>query len=173
MIPTDLRGRVTSDMWKKYTCAPVERKAGVLVMVIDDPHDMMRLDGVRAMNMSPRYDFQVGLKPDILAYIANSYGEAAPGESTAAGDLARIITELGEGEAEVEEEKNPDIPEIDETPPAPWEAAAQRPPTAFLWAAAAMDAAQTSQRFMRWSPLDRFPACSPRIFARHAWRQCR
>ena len=115
MIPTDLRGRVPSEMWKKYACAPVERKAGVLVMVIDDPHDMMRLDGVRAMNLSPRYEFMVGLRQDIMAYIANSYGEAAPGESTAAGDLARIITELGEGEAEVEEEKNPDIPEIDET----------------------------------------------------------
>jgi type II secretory ATPase GspE/PulE/Tfp pilus assembly ATPase PilB-like protein len=115
MIPTDLRGRVESDIWKKYTCAPIERSAGVLRMVIDDPHDMMRLDGVRAMNLSPRYEFVVGIKPDIMAYIGNSYGEAVGAEATAAGDLARIISELGEGEAEADEEPQDDAPQIDET----------------------------------------------------------
>ncbi len=115
MIPTDLRGRVESDIWKKYTCAPVERTSGVLRMVIDDPHDMMRLDGVRAMNLSPRYEFVIGVKQDIMSYIANSYGEAAGDDATAAGDLARIITELGDGEVEEEEEPQDDIPEIDET----------------------------------------------------------
>ena len=118
-IAQDLKERVTSDMWKKYVCAPVERKPGVLVIAVDDPQDLTRLDGIRAMNLSPRYDFQVGLKHEILAYIAASYGEKLdtgggpqPGGEA---DLAKIIDSLGDGEAEVEDEKKDAAPEIDET----------------------------------------------------------
>ncbi len=116
-IAPDLRERVSSDMWKKYTCAPVERRPGVLVIAVDDPQDLTRLDGIRAMNLAPRYDFLVGIKPDILQYIANSYGEKLDSEASAGdADLAKIINSLGEGEAEVEEEKKDEgAPEIDET----------------------------------------------------------
>ncbi|HEU4520353.1 MAG TPA: GspE/PulE family protein [Thermoanaerobaculia bacterium] len=115
-IAADLRERVPSDMWKKYVCAPVERRPGVLVIVVDDPQDLTRLDGIRAMNLAPRYDFLVGLKHDILGYIAHSYGEQVDAPATAGdADLAKIIDSLGEGEAEVEEEKKDDVPEIDET----------------------------------------------------------
>src|SRR5205814_4803080 len=95
VISSDLKERVPSDMWKKYTCAPVERRPGVLVIAVDDPQDLTRLDGIRAMNLSPRYDFIVGLKDDILQYIATSYGEAME-VSTDSADLAKIIDELGE-----------------------------------------------------------------------------
>ncbi len=113
-ITQDLRERVGSDMWKKYTCAPVERRPGVLIVAVDDPQDLTRLDGIRAMNLSPRYEFWVGLRHEILAYIAASYGEAAE-LATDSADLAKIIDSLGDGEAEVEEEKKDDAPEIDET----------------------------------------------------------
>jgi type II secretory ATPase GspE/PulE/Tfp pilus assembly ATPase PilB-like protein len=115
-ISPDLRERVGSDMWKKYVCAPVERRPGVLVIAVDDPQDLTRLDGIRAMNLAPRYDFQVGMKHEILAYIMHSYGEKeeAPAEAGDA-DLAKIIDSLGDGEAEIEEEKAPETPEVDET----------------------------------------------------------
>src|SRR5205823_3513295 len=81
--------------WKKYGCAPVERRPGVLVIAVDDPQDLTRLDGIRAMNLSPRYDFWVGMKHEILAYVAASYGErldAGGGSSSASGeDLAKLI----------------------------------------------------------------------------------
>jgi type II secretory ATPase GspE/PulE/Tfp pilus assembly ATPase PilB-like protein len=114
-ISPDLKDRVTSEMWKKYSCAPVERRPGVLVIAVDDPHDLTRMDGIRAMNLSPRYDFWVGMRHEILAYIMNSYGEKAEVESSEGADLAKIIDSLGDGEAEVEEEKKSDVPEIDET----------------------------------------------------------
>jgi type II secretory ATPase GspE/PulE/Tfp pilus assembly ATPase PilB-like protein len=117
-IAADLRERVPSEMWKKYMCAPVERRPGVLVIAVDDPQDLTRLDGIRAMNLAPRYDFLVGIKPDILQYIATSYGEKLDSEVTAGdADLAKIIETLGDGEAEVEEEKKEDgaPDEIDET----------------------------------------------------------
>jgi type II secretory ATPase GspE/PulE/Tfp pilus assembly ATPase PilB-like protein len=114
-IPQDLRERVPSDMWKKYVCAPVERRPGMVVIAVDDPQDLTRLDGIRAMNLSPRYDFQVALKDDIIAYIMSSYGEKAAVEASEGVDLAKILDELGEGEGEVEETQRDDSPEIDET----------------------------------------------------------
>jgi type II secretory ATPase GspE/PulE/Tfp pilus assembly ATPase PilB-like protein len=115
-IPADLRERVPSDMWKKYTCAPVERKPGLLVIAVDDPQDLTRLDGIRAMSLSPRYDFQVGLKHEIMQYILNSYGEKEKEPGTEGVDLAKIIDQLGEGErVELDDEPKADEPEIDET----------------------------------------------------------
>jgi type II secretory ATPase GspE/PulE/Tfp pilus assembly ATPase PilB-like protein len=115
-IAADLKDRVSADMWRKYVCAPVERRPGVLVIAVEDPSDLMRLDGIRAMNLSPRYDFMVGMKHDILGFITATYGEKVEADSGAGeADLARIINSLGEGEAEIEEERKDDIPEIDET----------------------------------------------------------
>ncbi|MDQ3283024.1 MAG: Flp pilus assembly complex ATPase component TadA [Acidobacteriota bacterium] len=113
-IAADLKERVSSDIWKKHVAAPVERKPGVLIVAVEDPQDLTRLDGIRAMNLAPRYDFQIAFKHDIMAYIAASYGEKLDGTSTDAADLAKIIDMLGDGEAEVEEEAKAE-PEIDET----------------------------------------------------------
>ena len=115
-ISGDLKERVPSDMWKKYICAPVERRPGVLVVAVDDPQDLTRLDGIRAMNLSPRYDFYVGIKDDILQYIANSYGEKLDSAVSASeADLAKIIDSLGDGEGTTEDEPKEEAPEIDET----------------------------------------------------------
>ena len=97
-------------------CAPIERRPGVLIIAVDDPQDLTRLDGIRAMNLSPRYDFLVGLKHEIMQYIAASYGEALEVAPESA-DLAKIIDSLGEGDGVAEEEvKEPTgEPEIDET----------------------------------------------------------
>jgi type II secretory ATPase GspE/PulE/Tfp pilus assembly ATPase PilB-like protein len=113
-IPSDLRERVPSDLWKKYVCAPVERRPGILVVAVDDPQDLTRLDAIRSMNLAPRYDFQVGLRHDILAYIAASYGEKLDSGTIEGADLAKIIDQLGEGEATTEDEEK-EVPEIDET----------------------------------------------------------
>ncbi|HET7434597.1 MAG TPA: GspE/PulE family protein [Thermoanaerobaculia bacterium] len=119
LIANDLKERVSSDIWKKHVCAPVERRPGLLVLAVDDPHDLTRLDGLRAMNLAPRYDFLVGLKTDILAYIAASYGEQMQqdGSTAESADWAKILDSLGEGErVELEDqEKSPNEPEIDET----------------------------------------------------------
>jgi type II secretory ATPase GspE/PulE/Tfp pilus assembly ATPase PilB-like protein len=114
-ISNDLKERVPSDMWKKYTCAPVERRPGVLVLAVDDPQDLTRLDGIRAMNLSGRYEFWVGLKHEILQYIVTSYGETLESASTDSADLAKIIDMLGEGEGAQEDEVKDGEPEIDET----------------------------------------------------------
>jgi type II secretory ATPase GspE/PulE/Tfp pilus assembly ATPase PilB-like protein len=112
-IQKEFRDRVPSDMWKKYVCAPIERRPGVLVIAVDDPHDLTRLDGIRAMNLAPRYDFWAGMKHEILSYIAASYGEAEESAVDSA-DLTKILDLLGEGELTADEEER-DRDEIDET----------------------------------------------------------
>ncbi|HEX7808184.1 MAG TPA: ATPase, T2SS/T4P/T4SS family, partial [Thermoanaerobaculia bacterium] len=117
VIPSDLRDRVSSDIWKKHGAAPIERRPGMLIVAVEDPQDLTKLDGIRAMNLAPRYDFQVAMKHEILAYIAKSYGESTqPDGSTAeSADFAKILDSLGEGEkVEIEDLPN-DLPEIDET----------------------------------------------------------
>jgi type II secretory ATPase GspE/PulE/Tfp pilus assembly ATPase PilB-like protein len=119
VIPSDLKERASSDIWKKHGAAPIERKPGLLIVAVEDPQDLTRLDGIRAMNLAPRYDFQVAMKHDILAYIASSYGEQIQqdGSTTEGADWAKILDSLGEGErVELDDqERNPNEPELDET----------------------------------------------------------
>jgi type II secretory ATPase GspE/PulE/Tfp pilus assembly ATPase PilB-like protein len=112
-MPADLKERLTVDFLKKNVCAPLEKKEGTLVVAVEDPYDLTRLDAIKAMNLAPRHDFVVTLKKDINDYINVSYGVTTPSAEEA--DLGRIITELGSGEEdEVEEDPNAP-PEVDET----------------------------------------------------------
>jgi type II secretory ATPase GspE/PulE/Tfp pilus assembly ATPase PilB-like protein len=115
-IPADLMERVSSDIWKKHGAAPVQRRPGMLVVAVEDPQDLTRLDGIRSMNLAPRYEFWVAMKHEILAYIAASYGERVESDSTAeSADWAKILDSLGEGE-KVELDDLPSAePELDET----------------------------------------------------------
>ncbi len=117
-IPEDIKTRLTPEFLKKNMCAPVEKKEGTLFVAVEDPYDLTRLDAIKAMNLAPRHDFLVGIKPDILEYIRSSYGEAGGAGAAEEQDLGRIIMELGSGEEEEVEGEAPDPnapPEIDET----------------------------------------------------------
>jgi type II secretory ATPase GspE/PulE/Tfp pilus assembly ATPase PilB-like protein len=118
VIPADMKERVSSDIWKKHVAAPVERKPGMLVVAVEDPQDLTRLDGIRAMNLAPRYEFHVAMKHEIMAYIAASYGEQLQqdGSTAESADWAKILDSLGEGEkVELDDQPAKDEPELDET----------------------------------------------------------
>jgi type II secretory ATPase GspE/PulE/Tfp pilus assembly ATPase PilB-like protein len=113
-IPEDLKQRVTPESLKKNMCAPIEKREGTLQVAVEDPYDLTKLDAIKAMNLAPRTDFLVGLRPDIVDYINRSYGITAATAEEA--DLGRIIMELGTGDEEEVEEADPNAPpEIDET----------------------------------------------------------
>lgn len=113
-MPADLKERLTADFLKKNACAPLEKKEGTLVVAVEDPYDLTRLDAIKAMNLAPRHDFVIALKKDINEYINASYGITTPSAEEA--DLGRIIMELGSGEEEEMQEEDPNAPpELDET----------------------------------------------------------
>jgi len=111
-IPDDLRQRIPFDFLKKNLVAPIERRTTTLVVAIDDPLDLVRLDGFKALGLAPNHEVQVALKDDLTMFIHTSYGQ--PMEPTAAdASLGRILVELGEGETEAEEEERKE--DVDET----------------------------------------------------------
>ena len=113
-LPEDLKVRVTPEILKKNMCAPIEKREGTLQVAVEDPYDLTKLDAIKAMNLSPRTDFLVGLRPDIIDYINRSFGITTATAEEA--DLGRIIMELGSGEEEEAEEQDPNaLPELDET----------------------------------------------------------
>ncbi len=116
-IPDDLKARLTPEFLRKNTCAPVEKREGTLLVAVEDPYDLTRLDAIKAMNLAPRHDFLVAIKSDILDFIRASYGEStAGGQNEDGADLGRIIMELGSGEDdEGEGESQTPEAEIDET----------------------------------------------------------
>jgi type II secretory ATPase GspE/PulE/Tfp pilus assembly ATPase PilB-like protein len=115
VMPADLKERLTAEFLKKNMCAPIEKKEGTLLVAVEDPYDLTRLDSIKAMNLAPRHDFVVALRGDILEYINASYG-VAEGTGVQQEDLGRIIMELGSGEEDEEGEgPAPAEPEIDET----------------------------------------------------------
>ena len=113
-MPEDLKQRTSADFLKKNVCAPLERREGTVRVAVEDPYDLTRLDSIKVMNLAPRYEFLVGLRDDILAWIRASYGESGP--VVEAADLSRIINDLGTGEeGEAERGRGHRQPEIDET----------------------------------------------------------
>jgi len=116
-MPADIKDRLTPEFLKKNMCAPIDKKEGTVRVAVEDPYDLTRLDGIKAMNLAPRAEFLVALRDDILEYINTSYGLASQASDTE--DLGRIIMELGSGEEEEMEEaagSDPNAPpEIDET----------------------------------------------------------
>jgi type II secretory ATPase GspE/PulE/Tfp pilus assembly ATPase PilB-like protein len=116
-IPEDIKARVTAEFLKKNMFAPIEKSQGTLLVAVEDPYDLTKIDAIKAMNLAPRVDVCVALRGDILEYINSSYGLSSGTGGGEEQDLGRIIMELGSGEEDEVEEKEPQTPqaEIDET----------------------------------------------------------
>ncbi len=113
-IPGELKARVTPEFLKKNVCVPIEKREGTLLVAVEDPYDLTRLDAIKAMNLAPRHDFLVAIKMDIMDCIRATFaeqGEAAMAEQ----DLGSIIMELGSGDADDEESQQTPEADIDET----------------------------------------------------------
>ncbi len=111
-IPADLVQRIPFDWVKKTLVAPVEKRGSSLVVAIDDPTDLVRLDGVKVLGIAPSIDVQVALKDDLLRYIHTSYDQ--PMDPTDAS-MGRLLVELGTAEAAQEGDEGDGSGEIDET----------------------------------------------------------
>ncbi len=110
-IPTDLVQRIPFDWLKKSMVAPVEKKGPSLVVAVDDPTDLVRLDGMKVLGIASSVEAQVALKDDLLRYIHTSYDQPMdPGDAS----MGRLLVELGGAEAAAEAEEAGDG-EIDES----------------------------------------------------------
>lgn len=79
---------------------PLKQEGDVVEVLVDNPQDIMKMDDIRRCFPEKRIQPVVGLRKDILQFIAMSGGEYAP-----AGSIASIIGELVTEEAEEKEEE--------------------------------------------------------------------
>ena len=101
LIPPELKERVDREFLLKMCCVPVSRQGGTTLFAIDDPVDLAKLDTLKALGLSPHYEFWVGLREEIVRCIDLSYGEGGAGQDL--GDLDEILSELGSEGVEEDE----------------------------------------------------------------------
>jgi type II secretory ATPase GspE/PulE/Tfp pilus assembly ATPase PilB-like protein len=112
-IPEELRKKVKFEYLKQICAAPIEKKSGALVAVIDDPDDLGRVDALKAIEHGLKLELRVGFRDEILALIEQSYGMRE--------DVGRILKELsaesaqdkGGGEPTAAEEVSENVAESD------------------------------------------------------------
>jgi type II secretory ATPase GspE/PulE/Tfp pilus assembly ATPase PilB-like protein len=110
-IPADLKERVDAEFLLKTVAVPIERQGGTTIFAVDDPINLARLDTIKALGVSPNYEFWVALPDDIIGCIELTYGSK---KAAGAADLDEILSELSSDSGGEEEEAPPeDEAEID------------------------------------------------------------
>jgi len=89
-IPGELKARVRVDFLKTICAIPVEIRGQKLVVVIDDPSDIMRTDALSSIDPDRELVFKVGFRDEILACIEHAFGQR--------GDVGIILRELAADE---------------------------------------------------------------------------
>jgi type II secretory ATPase GspE/PulE/Tfp pilus assembly ATPase PilB-like protein len=98
-VPTDVRDRLNLDFLRKIQYVPVAKSGREMTVVVSDPHDLTKLDAIKATNLAPIIDFQVGIAEDIKTLIDKSFGAAAEADDGADFDSEELIAET-DGEEE-------------------------------------------------------------------------
>src|SRR5438034_2354843 len=91
--PPDLMRDLKLEYLKRNFWLPLRREDGAVVILIDNPQDLQRVDSVSQALKNRKVKWAVGLRKDILSYLS-----ATSGESTAKGGVIGSI--LGELKAE-------------------------------------------------------------------------
>jgi type II secretory ATPase GspE/PulE/Tfp pilus assembly ATPase PilB-like protein len=107
--PPDLMRDLKLEYLKKALWLPLRREDSGLVVLVDNPQDIQKVDTIHQLLPRQKINFAVGLRKDILAFLAASSGELTPRDSigTILGDLR------AEDSAEKLEEVGGDIDEND------------------------------------------------------------
>lgn len=107
--PPDLMRDLKLEYLKKAFWLPLRREDAGLVVLVDNPQDIQKVDTIHQLLPRQKITFAVGLRKDILLFLAAASGELAPKDSigTILGDLR------AEDTAEKAEEAGGDIDEND------------------------------------------------------------
>ena len=105
--PPDLMKGLRLEYLRRNFWLPLRREDGAIVVLIDNPQDLQRVDSVSQALKNRRVKWAVGLRKDILLFLGQASGEGARGDSigTILGDLrAEDMTDtLDVGTGEVDE----------------------------------------------------------------------
>jgi type II secretory ATPase GspE/PulE/Tfp pilus assembly ATPase PilB-like protein len=107
--PPDLMKDLKLEFLKRNVWLPIRREEGAIVVLIDNPQDLQRVDAIYQLLRGQQIKLAVGLRKDILQFLAVAGGEVHSRDS-----IGNIISDLGnEAGIEREEISGADIDEND------------------------------------------------------------
>ncbi len=100
--PSCVRG-IKEHFFRTNSCAPIREKLGTLIVALDNPHDLAKIDNIRRVLKAKGFQFAVSLKEDINKFIDYFYGKYSTGGSD--DDVFEQL-EVVDEDTELEEEDN-------------------------------------------------------------------
>ena len=100
--PFCVRG-IKEHFFRTNSCAPIREKSGTLIVALDNPHDLAKIDDIRRVLKAKNFQFAVSLKEDINRFIDYFYGKYSIGGSD---DDVFGQLEVVDEDTELEEEDN-------------------------------------------------------------------
>jgi type II secretory ATPase GspE/PulE/Tfp pilus assembly ATPase PilB-like protein len=107
--PPDLMKDLKLEFLKRNLWLPIRREDNAIVVLIDNPQDLQRVDGIHQLLRGQNIVLAVGLRKDINMYLA-----LAGGELSSKDNIGNILSDLGaETQLEKEDVSGGDIDEND------------------------------------------------------------
>ncbi len=99
--PSCIHG-IKEHFFRSNCCAPITEHGGVLLVAVDNPHDLVKIDNIRRVLKAKTFEFAVALKEDIDRFIDYFYGKYSLGGEDE--DVFEQLELVEEDEYEEEEE---------------------------------------------------------------------
>src|SRR4030095_1419382 len=77
VVPPDLVRELKVEYLKKNYWIPLKSEGGAVVVLVDDPHDLAKVDSIAREIKNQKVKLSVGFRSDILRFIAIASGEQA------------------------------------------------------------------------------------------------
>ena len=94
---------IKEHFFRTTSCAPVKEEAGLLLIALDNPHDLSKIDNIQRVLKAKNFEYAVALKEDLDKFIDYFYGKYSVG-----GDGEDVFEQL-----ELVEEEEEDFDEDD------------------------------------------------------------
>ena len=112
VVPPDLIRDLKLEYLKKNYWVPLKREGGAVLVVVDDPHDLAKVDSIERALKNQKVKLAVGFRSDILRFLSVASGEQAP----RAGSTESIKDILGtlKAEEDATSTDSHEVAEVDE-----------------------------------------------------------
>jgi type II secretory ATPase GspE/PulE/Tfp pilus assembly ATPase PilB-like protein len=96
-VPSDLSDKLNLDFLRKILYVPITKSGREVTVAVSDPHDLTKIDAIKATNLAPKLEVQVGILEDIKALVDKAFGSAPEPDDGAEMD-EELIAETEEEE---------------------------------------------------------------------------
>jgi len=103
--PSCVQG-IKEHFFRSNSCAPIREKSGTIIVALDNPHDLAKVDNIRSVLKAKDFQFAVSLQEDIDRFIDYFYGKySAEGADDHVFEQLELVDEDAESEEEEEDEE--------------------------------------------------------------------